>query len=277
MSLFSASTKEHYILVQCPSQLDNKAAAEFTALVQPWMEKAEKLYILDFSAVQALENPFFRVLVLFYQALKNQGSYLFTINASGPILSVIHNNGLDSALSPKGNLTEALDSAGIKTSKPTIDVNFINPFVKATQTTLETQASTKVKIGKPFLKKQGDEGIKVDIAGVISLTSNAFHGSIALCFPAKVFLAIYSNLLGEKHEVITKEIEDAAGELLNIIFGQAKAELNDKAGYSIQKAIPTIVRGSQLEVHHLSPMVAVMLPFETEAGSFHLEISTQAN
>ncbi|OFZ54911.1 MAG: hypothetical protein A2428_11685 [Bdellovibrionales bacterium RIFOXYC1_FULL_54_43] len=156
-----------------------------------------------------------------------------------------------------------------------MDVEFINPFIRATQVTLETQANTPVKIGKPYLKR--DEKISFDIAGVISLTSNAFKGSIALCFPAKVFLAIYSNLLGEKHDVITKEIEDAAGEILNIIFGQAKAELNHKAGYQIQKAIPTIVRGTNLEVHHLTRNVAVILPFETDSGVFHLEISTEAS
>ncbi|OFZ17744.1 MAG: hypothetical protein A2X94_15205 [Bdellovibrionales bacterium GWB1_55_8] len=154
-----------------------------------------------------------------------------------------------------------------------MDVAFVNPFINATKMTLETQANTPVTIGKPFLK-DGDN-LEFDIAGVISLTSSAFQGSIALCFPAAVFLAIYSSMLGEKHEEITKEIEDAAGEILNIIFGQAKAELNDKEGYAIQKAIPTIVRGKTLQVHHLSRSVAVVLPFETAAGRFNLEISTQ--
>ncbi|OFZ03677.1 MAG: hypothetical protein A2070_14450 [Bdellovibrionales bacterium GWC1_52_8] len=170
-----------------------------------------------------------------------------------------------------------METAGIKTpAKAKFDVKFINPFITATKATFEMQANTPIRIGKPFLKKEDDK-VAIDIAGVISLTSPAFHGSIALCFPAKVFLAIYSNMLGEKHETITREIEDAAGEMLNIIFGQAKAELNDKAGYQIQKAIPTIVRGNQLEVHHLVRNIAVVLPFETDAGSFHLEVSTEAS
>lgn len=159
-------------------------------------------------------------------------------------------------------------------SQPVIDVNFLNPFLKATKTTLETQASTPVTIGPPRLKGE-DEKLDVDIAGVISLVSKAFNGSIALCFPAKVFLAIYTSMVGEKHDTINKEIEDAAGEILNIIFGQAKAELNDKANYQIQKAIPTIVRGQTLEIRHLTKNVVVVLPFETPNGSFHIEVSTE--
>jgi len=275
MSLFSVSEKDNVTTIQCPSELNSAAAAEFTTLSQGWTQTPSKLYVVDFMGVKKLDRPIFRAFMLFHQALKNAGCFLASIHAAPEVLAVLQANGLDSALSPKKNLQEAMSHAGIQVSRQKIDVEFINPFVRATQVTLETQANTRVKIGKPYLKKE--EKISFDIAGVISLTSNAFKGSIALCFPAKVFLAIYSNLLGEKHDVITKEIEDAAGEILNIIFGQAKAELNHKAGYQIQKAIPTIVRGTNLEVHHLTRNVAVILPFETDSGVFHLEISTEAS
>jgi len=265
------------VVVSCPPLMNVKAAEEFQKLVQPWMRKSENIYILDFAKVTALDSSIFRPLVLFFQTLKNRSAFLYTINVTHNIELVIKMNGLENALSLKPSIEEALEAAGVKPpEKSKIDVNFINPFVNATKATFEMQANTPIRIGKPFLKKETDK-LTIDIAGVISLTSPAFHGSIALCFPAQVFLAIYSNMLGEKHDSITREIEDAAGEILNIIFGQAKAELNDKAGYQIQKAIPTIVRGSQLEVHHLVRNVAVVLPFETDAGSFHLEVSTEAS
>lgn len=273
MSLFTAVTKETVTTLRCPPELSVAAAAEFEKVSLSWLKEQSRLYVVDFSGVKVFDNAMFRPFVLFFQQLKNKGIFLASINVSLETLSVMQLNGLDSVLNPKKSLEEAHAVAGIKVSKGPIDVQFINPFIKATQTTLETQASTKVTIGKPYLKKDG--ATNFDIAGVISLTSEAFQGSIALCFPAKVFLAIYSNMLGEKHETITKEIEDAAGELLNIIFGQAKVELNQKGGYAIQKAIPTIVRGSGLEVHHLTRNVAVILPFETEAGSFQLEVSTE--
>lgn len=275
MSLFKIQTKDRHTIVECPENLGTQAAKEFAEISNSLIQGGNKLIILDFAPVKALDTPMFRPFVLFYQALKPIGCYLFVINVSNDNLLTIRSSGLVDVLVAKTSINEALEAAGIKAGRPTIDVNFINPFVRATQVTLETQANTKIQIGKPYLKKEG-QTFDIAIAGVISITSPAFHGSIALCFPAKVFLTIYSNLLGEKHEVITKEIEDAAGELLNIIFGQAKAELNDRSGYQIQKAIPTIVRGEAMQVHHMTRNVAVILPFEIESGSFHIEVSTDA-
>ncbi len=155
-----------------------------------------------------------------------------------------------------------------------IDVNFINPFIEGTIETLKVQCSFTPKASRPFLKGKGPE-IITDIAAVIGLTSPAFNGSVAVCFPKNIFLNIMERMLGEKYEEIGEELEDGACELLNIIFGQAKRNLNEK-GYQIEKAIPTIVRGSGVAIKHLSEGPTVVIPFETEIGIFHIEIATQA-
>jgi chemotaxis protein CheX len=158
---------------------------------------------------------------------------------------------------------------------PKFDVNFINPFIDGAVETLKVQCSMPTTAGKPFLKGKGPE-ITTDIAAVIGLTSTAFNGSLAICFPQKIFLTMMEKMLGEKYTSITQELEDGASELLNIIFGQAKKILNER-GYHIQKAIPTIVRGSDILVRHLTPSATIVLPFETEVGVFHIEIATQAS
>lgn len=273
---FEVTTNAQATTIQCPPVLDQKAATEFIALVQPWLDKPEKIYILEMADVTSLDfSSFSRTVVVFHQALKKRGACLFSTHVNEAIASQIKVNGLESIFSMKENIVAVLDSAGVKITRPKMDLEFIQPFIKATVVTLETQANTKVKIGKPKLKEEKD-AFKADIAGVLSLVSPAFQGSIAVCFPAIVFLTIYSNMVGEKHESINKEIEDAAGEILNIIFGQAKVVLNDKAGYQIQKAIPTIINGNNLQVHHLTRQMAMVVPFETAAGPFQVEISTDA-
>jgi chemotaxis protein CheX len=154
-----------------------------------------------------------------------------------------------------------------------IDVNFINPFIDGALETLKVQCSSSAQAGKPFIKGQGPT-ITTDIAAVIGLTSAAFSGSIAICFPQVVFLTIMERMLGEKNSTITKELEDGASELLNIIFGQAKRNLNQK-GYAIQKAIPTIIRGQELQVRHLTPSSTLVLPFQLDVGTFHIEVATE--
>lgn len=156
-----------------------------------------------------------------------------------------------------------------------LDVQFFKPFVEGTLHTLKVQCSLEAKPGKPYFKGSEKEAENIEIAAVIGLTSNAFNGSITLCFPKNVFLTIMSNMMGETYSEITNELEDGAAELLNIIFGQAKKVLNEK-DYSIQKAIPTVVRGSHIHTTHLTKNKIVVLPFTTERGNLYIEISTES-
>lgn len=154
-----------------------------------------------------------------------------------------------------------------------MDVLFFKPFVEGTKNTLKIQCKLEAVPERPFLKNSGPK-VLFDIAGVIGLTSKAFTGSIALCFPKSVFLALMSNMLGESFPSITDDMQDGAAELLNMIFGQAKIVLNE-AGYEIEKAIPTVIKGEQIETQHLSSGPVIVIPFKTSAGVFHVEIATE--
>lgn len=156
---------------------------------------------------------------------------------------------------------------------PQLDVKFFKPFVDGTLHTLKVQCQTEVGTEKPFIKGQQVQP-DFDIAGVIGITSTAFNGSITLCFPKAVFLGLMSNMLGEKFPEITQDLQDGAAELLNIIFGHAKVTLNNQ-GYTIQKAIPAVIRGAGLKTTHMSKGPVVVLPFKTPMGEFHVEICTE--
>jgi chemotaxis protein CheX len=151
-----------------------------------------------------------------------------------------------------------------------IDVNFINPFVSGVLETFQVQCSLPTKYGKPFLKGQGQE-ISVELAAVIELKSPTFNGSISLCFTRDLFMAVMKKMLGDSMQGVAN-LDDGASELLNIIFGQAKKVLNQK-GYSIDKAIPTIVKGNALETRKTKSAATLVLPFESDHGVFHLEVA----
>lgn len=155
-----------------------------------------------------------------------------------------------------------------------LDVNFFKPFIDGTLNTLKVQCKLEATHSKPFIKGTQVQP-EFEIAGVIGLTSDAFSGSITLCFPAAVYLTLMSNMLDENFTEITKDLQDGAAELLNIIFGSAKAILN-KQGYTIQKAIPTVVRGKQLQTTYIGSKQVIVLPFKSTSGEFHIEIVTEA-
>lgn len=269
MTQFKCEESDGVHLIVCPSSIDGKESSGLEGQFKAWLLATSNIHVMDFKATVVLEPSAYRPFVLFNQSLKNNGKSLFVVNVSPKIHAQLKQDGLTSVFNVVASVAEAKRKAAA--GKVVLDVNFVNPFVDATKMVLEMQAQTQLTPGKPYLKRPG-ENLPTEIAGVISLISSDFRGSITVCFEAKVFLKIYENMVGEKHETITPEVEDAAGELLNIIFGQAKTVLNDKKGFSLEKALPTVLVGDRLKIHHQSRNPAIVLPFDSSAGSFHLEV-----
>lgn len=159
-----------------------------------------------------------------------------------------------------------------------LDVQFFKPFIEGTLNTLKVQCKMDARSEKPFMKKRGQDNqqarMHIAIAGVIGITSPKFNGSISLCFTEKVFLGMMEQMLGEKFPEITDDLQDGVAELLNIIFGHAKVILNQQ-GHAIQKAIPTVLRGENLQTTYFSNNPVVVLPFVTSLGEFQIEICSE--
>ena len=155
-----------------------------------------------------------------------------------------------------------------------LDVKFFKPFIEGTINTLKIQCSLEITPAKPFIKGTQPQP-DFAIAGIIGMTSSAFNGTISLCFPSEVFLGVMSKMLGEEFKVINQDLQDGVAELLNIIFGQAKIALNNQ-GYTIQKAIPTVIRGEKIVTTAISKGTVMVLPFDVPFGQFQIEICSEA-
>lgn len=161
-------------------------------------------------------------------------------------------------------------SAAEKIQNPLLDKRLINSFVDGVANTLQTMANTQVVFGKPFVEPKFSP--RGEIAGVVGMLSNQWKGTLTLSFPKQAILLILENMLGEKYSDITEEVHDAVGELTNMIYGSAKATLN-QLGYNFEMAIPTVIKGQFIMLQH-SRSATLVIPFrllnETE---FFIEIS----
>ncbi len=153
-----------------------------------------------------------------------------------------------------------------------VDMSFLRPFIDGTKHTFFIQARVKVTEGKPYLKEKTLTGLSIHIAGVVKIFSQNFRGMICLAFPAQTFLNLMERLLDEKHEKISPEIADGAGEMMNMIFGYAKQVLNER-GHSLEKALPEIFYGNTIEIHNKNNDPIIILPFQSTLGDFQLEIT----
>lgn len=152
-----------------------------------------------------------------------------------------------------------------------MDVKFINPFLNGTQEVLKKMAFMDAVPGKPYLKKE--EAASGDVSGIIGITGDA-TGSLALSFSEKCICKIVSNMLGEEHPEVTKEILDAVGELTNMVSGASRTQL-EKMGMAVYAAIPTVVHGQGHTITHILKSPSLVIPFSTAAGPFFIDVCIQ--
>jgi chemotaxis protein CheX len=279
VAVFTVEQTGNILVVKCAMNLDDRASKELAEAFPAWISSATTHLVLDCTRVLNIDKNFYKSVIQLKSALKSTSKTLFTLGLNEANLKRLKAEGMEAAFNPVKTMDEVLNAAK---SKPTtqagsanenksgsLNMDFIQPFLLATKKTFETQVQTSIKPLTPSLKKGSQPG--VDIASVITLVSNGMSGSFVLCFSEEVFLKVYGSMVGETFDKITPEIEDAASEIVNIIYGLAKVDLNAR-GYTFPKAFPTVLRGEKISIRQSGSKPAVIMPFETGLGKFHIEI-----
>lgn len=149
-----------------------------------------------------------------------------------------------------------------------LKAEYINPFLEATISVLETMASIKPTPGKPYIKK--GSSATGDISGIVGFTGET-EASLCITFSTGSILLIISRMLGEVQKEINEDVKDAVGELTNMISGDSRRRL-EELGYRFLGAIPSVVSGVNHEIKHVTKGPILSIPFGTEAGNFAVEV-----
>ena len=151
-----------------------------------------------------------------------------------------------------------------------MNVEFINPFLSSLLNVLETMANTKLKPGKPSLKKE--QVSKGDVSGVIGMASPQARGSLSVTFDESLALTIMEHMLGERPDSINEEVTDMVGEITNMVTGGAKSKL-EANGFDFDMATPIIVSGKNHTINHKCENSTVLIPFHSKDGDAYIEVS----
>jgi len=152
-----------------------------------------------------------------------------------------------------------------------MNVAFINPFIESTLRSLEMMASIKVE--KAGLELKEDLVTTYDISSIIGLTGET-SGSIIISVPAKLACRIASNMLMEEVTALNQSVEDAIGEIGNIVVGDARRALIQE-GYQLNISVPTVVVGTGHKISRSSSVPCIGIPFTTEFGDFEVNVGLQ--
>lgn len=148
---------------------------------------------------------------------------------------------------------------------------YLESLGKAVERVFQVQCQRPIQQSEVRAYQSGDCS-RIEIAAVMSIIDRDITGTVALCFDRAAFLAVMSDMMGEECDEIDDELEDGVGELLNIIFGAAKEPLNN-AGFAIEKALPTIMRGKSLARRgSLTPGETTLLAYESNGFQFFMQV-----
>jgi chemotaxis protein CheX len=152
-----------------------------------------------------------------------------------------------------------------------MDIKYINPFIESVLNNLEQMAAIKAEKQKVSVTK--DAKTNAEISGVIGL-SGGVKGSAVISFPKPIALAVASAMFMEELKELNDDVKDAIGEFANIVVGNARNRLVDE-GLNITISTPTIIVGKDHEISHPQAIPFLVIPFQTDLGSFQINIGVK--
>lgn len=117
------------------------------------------------------------------------------------------------------------------------------------------------------------EPLQNSITGVIGL-AGTHKGVLAIHFPHTVAMAITGSFLGMDVDEINEDVEDAVGELANMLGGNVKAILSDN-GRDIDLSLPSVISGENYDFQPTRDVDRVVIPFKCDAGEFVVELELE--
>lgn len=115
--------------------------------------------------------------------------------------------------------------------------------------------------------------LKQSITGMVGL-AGTHKGVLAVHFPRAVALAVTSNFLGMEVEEINEDVQDAIGEIANMLGGNLKTILSDR-GKDIHLSLPSTIFGDEYAFSSQAEVDQIILPFQTPAGMFYVEVELE--
>jgi len=132
--------------------------------------------------------------------------------------------------------------------------------INATREVFSTMVMMEVVDSFPL--KEPVSRFKCSITGMVGF-AGTYSGVISIHCPVDLALKVTSNMLGIDCDEVNEDLNDAIGEIANMLGGSVKQVLS-KGGLDVKLSIPTVISGEDYTVNSLSDNDCVVVPFAVE-------------
>ena len=264
----------HYIIV--PAELTESAVTEFTHRFEEWARLKVEMHVFDYISTARIPDSMITAVKIFWHKIKAVHVQMVSINLSDQLFLTVKNAGAESAFNRLIDL-----SGGLPPSKkrPTMAAMATRRLLfkylargafKAVDVALNSTVSCDENYS---VKAEAVPLDKFDMVSVITAHNDFIKAEVRLISSLSVLESLCLAMHGHDTEVDLELLESMALELLNMIYGHAKSNLNDKEGFRLPPAIPKLVRKNEFHLVKRSPAAQLtIMPVVTPMGSFYVEV-----
>jgi chemotaxis protein CheX len=129
--------------------------------------------------------------------------------------------------------------------------------IHATKEVFATMVMMEVEDSAPL--KEPINKFHCSITGMVGL-AGTYTGILSIHCPKHFAMAVTSNMLGMDVDEVGEDVNDALGEIANMLGGYVKQVLS-KGGLDISLSIPTVISGDEYTINSFTDSDCVLIPF----------------
>ena len=151
---------------------------------------------------------------------------------------------------------------------------YIQPFIDVCKSVFKEFLGASLAEERPYFADAG-EVMEWDLSAVIGLTGEA-RGAVVISMRKELATKLTGMLTGTEHREVDDDVVDAIGEIINIIAGNVKKNLEE--AFRLVISLPTIVQGKQHSIKWPSNQARIIcIPFKIfDNSTFNLSVAIEA-
>ena len=281
MGKIAVTQHKNVLIIKVPEDLTKSFSDDMMIESNDWIKATVDSYLFDFSDVKKINSNVYRPFVTFSQQIKKINRHLTSVHMVQSIYDRLERDGVLPSFNAMAVVPDVDEKAVQKTaSKGPLgpdEALLVGQLIQATLTTMQSFSNVACSPGKAkFLQsREGASDSNIHIISIVTITSNKFNGTIALCFDQKSFLNVYKGISGHSKVAIGSDNQDASAEILNIVYNTARTQLNKGPGFTLPSIIPEVLTGEKIKTYHKMNEKVIVLPFTWDSGAFHMEIAVK--
>lgn len=143
-------------------------------------------------------------------------------------------------------------------------MDFTEKIIDATREIFETMIMVDVTPGEALTEHVSK--FKFSLSAMVGFAGFK-QGNLAIHAPDKVAMGLTSDFLGVEVDEINEDVQDAMGELANMLAGTLKPFIANDGG-KVELSLPSVVHGEEYTLTVINKADWIIVPFFVSHGDF---------